>query len=128
VEGNYAARKYFQRVPMDFHAYLGMLRGSGYIKEGISEGNCALQKPFWRVQIEPLAPLRRSGYITKCIFEGNCKLLTKIQLANCYSINLVSMGLTVSCYWGNNICYTPWPDNKWYNNNNNLIMYTEQVR
>ena len=106
---------------MDFRAYLGMLRGSGYTKEGILEGNCALQKPFWRVPTEPLAPLRRSRYITKCIFEG--KLLTKIQLADCYSINLVSMGLTVSCYWENNICYTPWPDNnKWHNNNNNNLL------
>ena len=109
---------------MDFCAYLGMLRGSGYTKEGILEGNCALQKPFWRVPIEPLAPLRRSRYITKCIFECNCKLLTKIQLANCYSINLVSMGLTVSYYWENNICYTPWLDNKWYNKwyHNDLLL------
>jgi hypothetical protein len=102
---------------MDFRAYLGMLRGSGYTK-GYFRGQLCTSE---RVPIEPLAPLKRSRYITKCIFEG--KLLTKIQLADCYSINLVSMGLTVSCYWENNICYTPWPDNnKWHNNNNNNLL------
>jgi hypothetical protein len=93
--------------------------GQDILKMVFQRATVHLQKPFWRVPIEPLAPLRRSRYITKCIFDGN---LTKIQLADCYSIDLVSMGLTVNYYWENNICYTPWPDNKWYNNNSLLLL------